>query len=201
MSDPTKLGFLSLEFVVGEDTYWLTTGLGRGGYYFTQLPLSLFAGYPLIPHRLSNDADYSEITAYSDHNLYQTQNPDCHNNGPMKIATDLTSWPRLSWNELAARLIDAIPLKDQCGLWHEHVVKQINPVPTLNDVAYKVTAFLPPPDGEGVFAIFGQDYKLPENPNWRTFKEETEETFRQRLRQFKIEAVGINNGYWPADST
>ncbi len=196
MNEPTKLGFLSLEFVVGEDTYWLTTGLGRDGFYFTQLPLSLFAGYPLVSHRLSQEKDYSEITAYSDCNLYQTQNPDCHNNGPMKIATDLTSWPRLSWNELAARLIDAIPLKDQCGLWHDHIVRKTDPALQFKDVNYKVTAFLPPPEHEGIFAIFGEDYKLPENPNWITCNLPDEVAFRARLKQFKIVAVGINGNYW-----
>lgn len=199
MSDPIKLGFLSLEFVVGDDTYWLTTGLGRDGYYFTQLPLSLFAGYPLLPQLLNRDKDYSEITAYSDHSVFQgSQKPEGHHlQGPRSLVTDLTSWPRLSWNELAARLIDAIPLADQCGLWHNHVIRQITPGAALKDVAYKVTAFLPPP-GEGVFAVMGEDWVPGTNPNWRTYKEDTEEGFRARLRQFKIEAVGINDSYWPA---
>lgn len=198
---PTKLGFLSLEFIIGDFTYWLTSGLGRDGFYFTQLPTSLFAGYPLIPHRLGDGSDYSEITAYSDRNIFQSQNPDCHLHGPMKIATDLTSWPRLSWNEMIAAAMDTIPLADQMGLWYGglfngHIIRKIDALMPIADVPYQVTAFLPPP-GEGVFAIIGEDYKLPENPNWVTCRSDTEEAFKAKLRQFRVEAIRWNGQFFP----
>ncbi len=195
MSEPTKLGFLSLEFIVGEDTYWLTTGLGREGFYFTQLPAALFGRAMLNPQFVSREKDYSEIMVMSDGAIFkESQESD----GSLFL-TDLTTASRLSWNELAARLIDTIPLKDQCGLWHNHIVRKIDPADYVKDVAYKVTAFLPPPEHEGVFAIFGEDYKLPENPNWITCNLPDEAAFRARLRQFKIVAVGINGNYWPAE--
>ncbi len=197
MSDtPTKLGFLSLEFIIGDSTYWLTSGLGRDGFYFTVLPVSLFAGYPLIPHRLGNGPDYSEITAYPDYNIFQSQNPDCHLNGPMKIATDLTSWLRLSWNEMIAAAMDVILLEDQVGLWHNHVVRKVDPSFLIPDVQYKVTAFLPPP-GDGIFAIMAEDYKLPENPNWLTCQVPDEASCKARLRQFKVELLHFNGRFYP----
>lgn len=193
-----KLGFLSLGFIIGDSTYWMTTGLGRDGFYFTVLPVSLFAGYPLIPHRLSTwESEYSEITAYSDRNVFQSQNPDCHLHGPMKIATDLTSWPRLSWNEMAAVAIDAMPLSDQVGLWHDHVVRKTDPSFQINDVAYKVLAFLPPPEHEGFFSILGEDYKLPENPNFITCNLPDDASFKARLRGFRINAINVNGKFYP----
>lgn len=201
MSDPTKLGFLSLEFVVGEDTYWLTTGLGRGGFYFTQLPRSLF-GDTLHAQLITRDRDYSEITVVEREgkraNLFRASQADVA--APLDV--DLFAASRLSWSELATRLIDAIPLADQCGLWHNQIVRKVDPAFAISDVNYKVTAFLaPPPAGEGILAVYGEDYKLPENPNWITCHLPDEASFKARLRQFRIEAVHINGRYWPVSDS
>ncbi len=190
-----KLGFLSLEFIVGEDTFWMTTGLGRDGYYFTQLPLSLFAGFPLHAQFISQEKDYSEITAYEGENLFCYSQDQGHD-GPRKLATDLTKWPRLSWAEMAERLIDAIPLADQMGLWHNHIVRKTDPTLWINDVRYKVTAFLPPP-GEGILAIYGEDYVPGTNPNWITCNLPDEASFKARLRQLKVEGLHINGQVYP----
>ncbi len=195
MSTPTKLGFLSLEFVVGEDTYWMTTGLGRPGFYFTQLPKSLFAGHELLPMFVSRETDYSEITPYADRNVFKTNQADAGR----VLVTDLASWPRLSWNEMAARLMDLIPLADQSGLWHNHVVRCTDAAfLSLKDVAYKITAFLPPPDQQGILALYGEDYVIGTNPNWRTMELGDENAFKAVLSRLRIEAVHFNGEYYTA---
>lgn len=188
----SKSGYLSLELVVGEDTYWLTTGLERAGFYFTRLPRSFFGNRFLNPWLLTRNKDYSEITVDSEKgNIFKASQT-----GPEEILTiDVMTAVRLSWNDVAMNLIDLIPLEDQTGLWHGHVVEKTDPLLQIKEVAYMVTAFLP---SQGIFAIRGEDYKLPENPNWITFNCENEEQFKARLKQFKIVAIHANDNYYSA---
>ncbi len=196
MSEPTKLGFLSLEFVVGDDTYWLTTGLGRPDFTFTVLPRALFGAAELRPMFVSREQDYSEITAVeldgkrglifaaSQHGM----------SDHLDIAYDaFLAYPTLSWSETAARLMDAIPLGDQMGLWHNHVVRK-RPEADLQiaDVNYLVTAFLP--DHER-FAVRGEDWG-PGNPNWLTMECPTEDEFKRRLRQFSVVAIRFGKEFY-----
>lgn len=193
MSDPTKLGFLSLEFIAGDDTYWLTTGLGRDGFYFTVLPRGLFGDATLLPMFISRETDYSEITPFPGLNAFQSSQSD----GVIPLEVDLVAASRLSWNETAARLMDAIPLADQSGLWHNHVVRKADPALAISDVNYLVTAFLPPPDGEGVLAVRGEDWAIGTNPNWITMMLPTEGEFKARLRQFTVVAMQTQGQFYP----
>lgn len=202
LSEPTKAGFLSLEFIVGEDTYWLTTGLGREGWSFTVLSRALFGDAVLHAQLIDREKDYSEITVVEKQPEGHRGNLFCHARGvpAVWLEADMFAAPRLSWNETAARLIDAIPLADQCGLWHNHAVRKVDPALQLKDVAYLVTAFLPPAEGSAhppVFAVRGEDWG-PGNPNWITFECPDEASFKQRLRQFTIEGLHLNGKWYPA---
>lgn len=196
---PTKLGFLSLEFIIGDSTYWLTTGLGRDGFYFTTLPLALFGDAKLYTQLIDRERDYSEITVVEDAEKGYRGNLFCYAQGARAVwlDADLFAAPRLSWNEMIAVAMDAIPLADQCGLWHHHVVRKTDPAFLIPDVRYQVTAFLPPP-GEGIFAIIGEDYKLPENPNFLTCNLPDDASFKARLRGFRVELLKLNGKFYPA---
>lgn len=193
MSAPTKLGFLSLEFIIGDSTYWLTSGLGLDGFYFTAIPASVFGRSVLLPNLMGRDKDYSEIMVMSDGAVLKK----CQGCGGGRFKTDVTQFPRLSWNEMIAMAMDAIPLSDQTGLWHNHVVRKTDPAFLIPEVAYQVTAFLPPPENEGVFCIIGEDYKPSENPNFLTCALTDESSFKARLRGFRVDAVNFNGRFYP----
>ena len=196
-SDPLgslKLGFLSLEFIIGDSTYWLTTGLGRDGFYFTAIPASVFDRSVLLPNLMGRDKDYSEIMVMSDGAVLKKRQ-GC-DGGYFKI--DVTQFPRLSWNEMINVAIDTAPLEYQCGLWHHSIVSKTDANLLINDVLYQVTAFLPPPNYEGIFAVWGKDYQAGVNPNAITFKHGSEAEFKARLRQFRVELLNINGNFYPA---
>lgn len=192
-----KLGFLSLEYIVGDLTYWLTTGLGRDSFYFTQLPLSMFDGLgELRAHQVVGEGDYSEILVAEEDGMRASVFKASQQGKAENLDVDLFRATRLSWNELAQALIDGVPLADQSGLWHQHIVRRADPTLQINDVNYKVSAFLPPPTMEGVFAVCGEDYVAGTNPNWITFTEETEAGFKARLRQFAVHIVVFNGRFY-----
>ena len=188
----TKRAFLSYAHTLGDQTYWLTTGLDRHDWTFTVIPLHVFDGYKLQGRIVSNEP-YAEITVFAeDVDGQHSFSSDCGKD-PILLPISAESRPFLTWNEMIGLLLDkGAPLSQLLDLWHNHIVRPIDPMLQISDVDYKVTAFLPPPDHEGKFAIWGSDYVPGTNPNWLTFDFPDDESFRARLRQFKVVAVEMS---------
>lgn len=193
-----KLGFLSLEYIVGDQTYWLESDFTAPLYlfHFRVIPLSMFAGWDLKPNHIILEADYSEMTRYNDNGktLYlfaPNQDADA-----VDIGIDVASFPQLRWNDAFDALVAAkVPLVDLQGFWHEQLVRASPTAPNWvkQGLNYHVTAYLP--DGpDPLFAVWGEDYKLPENPNAVTIRCEDEEAFFERLHWFRVHAVRFSRG-------
>ena len=191
-----KLGYLSFAFFLEDQTYWLTTGLNRPDWSFLVIPNHLFENYELKGGL--SDSKSSEITVYDDAGIVRHMFSSIYDGEPIDLSIDAASRASLTWNEMIALLLDKnMPLIQLTDLFHHHIVRKTDSGHLhVVDVNYKVTAFLPPPEQEGVFAIWGEDYVASTNPNWITCHLPTIDEFRARLRDFKVVAVCLGGKYY-----
>lgn len=207
INQPIKRGYLSLEFIHRDMTYWLSTGCGRRDFCFIEVPLSCFSDHCLKADKLNGFKEpYSEIYVYSD-----------EENGKIyylfaaivdgkteRLGFDVGDYNSLSWNELAYKMLcDGAILDDIIGLWKTHGLTShiVRPKPDCSinidkTICYHVTAFLPPISHEGIFAIIGENYKPTENPNWITIHRDTVEEYTNLLKQFDIVAIRFGEKYF-----
>lgn len=187
-----KLGFLSLEYIVGDQTYWLQSAFDPitpdYRFCFRVIPLSSFAGYPIVANHIIEEADYSEITPVEKDGKTAYLFAFSQHSNAIWFDIDIKAYPKLGWNETFEALVLAgVPLADLQGFWHNHLVQRAIGAPewVKPDLNYLVTAWLP---NESLFAVRGEDYKPPENPNWVTVKCEPD-TFVERLKWFRVHAI------------
>lgn len=191
----TKLGFLSLEYIVGDQTYWLQSVFDPIApdrhFCFRVIPLSCFAGHTLVANHIIKEATYSEITPYEDGSYLFAANQETT---PAPLDIDIKSFPKLDWNATFEALVMAgVPLVDLTGFWHQHIVRRTEGAPdwVKPDLNYHVTAWLPD-QAEPLYAVMGSDYKLPENPNMVTVQC-VADNFLERLRWFRVYGIRFSN--------
>lgn len=115
----TKLGFLSCEYIVGDQSYWLQSAFDNpedgSRFSFRIIPTSAFS-VPLRENHIVLDADYSEITPYDDQGTVRYMFAASQKDDPTPIEVDIKSCPRLSWNDTLDVLVKAgVPLSDLRG--------------------------------------------------------------------------------------
>ncbi len=193
-----KIGFLSLEFLSKDQSYWMITGCGFPDFSFIEIPTMLFGRSMLCAQGISDCKDYSEITVIQNDNkdiVYQFK--DTQESDMTEIYLNLKNFHVFSWNEMFQFLIkEGIKLKELTGFYHYNLIKKKdNSDLKINDVIYKVTAFLPE---QGVFAIMGEDYNPPLNINWITFSDYSEDNkFKILVDNFIITYVSLGgNKYY-----
>ena len=187
----TKLGFLSCEYVVGDQSYWLQSAFDNpkdgSRFSFRVIPTSAFPA-PLRVNHIILEADYSEITPFDDEGavkyLFATSQSDI----PAPIDIDIKSFPKLGWNETFDELVKVgVPLSDLQGFWHQHLVRANSGAPewVKRDFNYQIMAWLP--DTERLYCVIGEDYSR-ENPNMVTVHcGDTD--FVERLKWFRVYAI------------
>lgn len=187
----TKVGYLSLSFILSDQSYWLTTGCGRADWSFTVVPLSVFGDAVLKPNH--GGSDMSEITVFEDQGktayIFSAITDVVSGYVDLKIETRTS----LSWNDMIKVLLDSgAPLVELTDMFHHHRVRKVEGA-TIQcaDVEYLVTAFLPR-ESDRIFAVFGSDYVAGTNPNWLTIHSGSDDEYRARLRDWRV--VIINMG-------
>jgi len=188
----TKLGFLSCEYIIGDQSYWLQSAFDNpedgSRFSFRVIPISVFPA-PLRANHIILDADYSEITPYDDNGTVRYLFAAGQSDVPTALDIDIKAYPKLGWNEAFDELVTKTPIGDLTGFWHQHLVRRAEGAPdwVKSDLNYLVTAWLPNQE-EPLFAVRGEDYKVPENPNWVTIHCEAN-TFVERLKWFRVHAI------------
>jgi hypothetical protein len=197
-----RRGLLTLEYIIGDQTYWLTSGFDRNRIGFTQLARNLF-DCELVAGQLADEG--SEIEGLEPLEGYPAYVFRIKGSGTESVglATNVDQAQFLTWNELAVKLLsEGVSPSKVPSLWYQGFMRGgiVKPRPDCpiqvnKDVNYVVTAFLPPPGPEGVFAIMGDDYKPDTNPNWVTIKRDTEADYIELLKGFDIVAFKWGNDY------
>lgn len=192
----TKIGYLSLSFIVGDQTYWMTTGCGRPDWSFTALPVALFGDAALVASHVTGKM--SEITVYDENGARQYAFSATYDGPPTDIQLDINTKPSFTWNEMITLLLDQkAPLADLCGMFHHHRVRKApNAAIQCNDVEYLVTAFLPDESFDRVFAVWGSDYVPGTNPNALSIYSGTEDEYRDRLRDWRVVVVNLGGNLY-----
>lgn len=200
-----KLGFLSLEFIAGDQTYWLESGDKdfSAAFGFRVIPRAVFEGQILLDNHLIKERDYSGMTVFGDDNgaTAITFTPSTKTD-QVPYHIDLKLYPKLSWNMAFWALTKTdIPLVDLTGFWHKQLCERNEGAPdwVKPGLRYLVTAWLPN-ETEPLFCVMGEDYKLPENPNMVTVQCENRAAFLERLSWFKVTAmrfVANQEEFWP----
>lgn len=196
-----KIGFLSCEFVTDKNSYWLTSGCGKLNFCFVEIPNDVIRFFnqneSLNFQCLNQNKDYSEITAFEENGNKKYIFALSQNNfeDTRELSIDLDNFNTLSWKQMAALVQDNFTLDELSGFYQNHIVRKTKESEyKINNVDYKVTAFLPE---EGIFSIMGNDYKIPENPNWITFSDNVDkESFLAVLDNFEIFAISMNGKYY-----
>lgn len=194
--------FLSCEYIHKDMSYWWMSGSDINGMKFLEIPLLFLDNKRLKASQIYKEDDYSsiEIRKYRNYSgkkyfIYYTASikysQDEESIGITNEGTEFNPklFLTLNWNQFAHfALKEKFPVDNLCGLYHHQVIKtnKKNKI-QINDVYYKVTAFLP-----DTFAIFGSDYKIETNPNWITFDIKDENHYREILKQFDIVELHIN---------
>jgi len=191
-----KLGFLSLEYIAGDKTYWLESDATEPVYCFgfRVIPLSLFEGHPLKPNHIIREADYSEMTRYDDAGVERCMFAHGQHVEAIPFDTDLKAFPKLRWNDAFDALVEAgVSIGDLQGFWHQQLVRASSTAPewVKRDLSYLVTAYLPEGD-DPLYCVMGEDYKPPENPNMVTVHCEDQASFLERLRWFRVYAIRLS---------
>lgn len=198
--DPArKISFLSLEFIIGENTYWLTSGKNQiYPWVFTVIPISCFEGLSLSPeNKLFEEANYSSIWKFEDGQEEKTFFSELEDETePVAFQYDPQSFPVLSWNEMAEFALN-VDLDSALKLYHRQMVRMKKDSDfgdfKPNDVDYLVTGFSPEFDN---FTVWGSDYKQPDNPNAITFQTTGIENFKETIKKFYIKAVNFGGEYY-----
>ncbi len=187
---------MSLEFLTPDFTYWLVSGAGFPDFSFIKIPKNFFdEGFKLKGNELFKEQDYSEIIIYQDGDDRKYLFSEGQESGANGAVLDLVYYENLSWNECFIELTETKWLGDLSAFWHNQIVEKSDDCQyDIHSVRYVVTAFLPP-DIEpvsAVFAIRGEDYQPPDNPNWITFNElNTKELFLSCLSNFRVDLVNF----------
>jgi hypothetical protein len=195
----TNFGYLTLEYIVGDYTYWLESDFEASPRFsFRVIPLNVFFDKPLNGDmHITGDKDYSEIKRTDEGLFFKSAQKDEY----APFAINLAACPSLSWSDAFYALVKAgVPLVDLTGFWHQNIVKGTDNAPDWvdKDKTYWVSAWLPDQD-EPLYAVVREDYKLPENPAAVTVMCENREAFLERLSWFKVHAmsfVASRNQYW-----
>ena len=191
-----KILTLTLEYIINDQTYWLTTGGSPNYFRFSEIPLSFFNGRELFNQELVNNCQYSTIYTFEDGVEFQLNDElplEKIDSPPIKF---------VKWNEMTKIIRDNLPLEKLTAFYHNNwLTKKKTCKYEIPDGAYQVTAFLPPPDREGVCAIMHHAYHPPENTSWITFQLSEEEKFKEFLDQFIIEVINFNGERYMVDET
>lgn len=168
-----KLGFMSLEYVIGDKSYWLTSNDGSDKLRFRVIRLEYLESDKLLPGGIFEEKAYSEITVFNTGwEIAYECDKDLSEIKPLPCA-------EISWREMS-ELVD-----DKTPFWHYQIVKKSDSCEfKINDVDYKVTAYLP---DSKIFAIWGSDYSSA-NPNAITFSDCDENKFN---KNFEIKYVRL----------
>lgn len=190
-----KILTLTLEYIINDKTYWLTSGGSPNYFRFSEIPLSFFNGREILNHEMAN-GPYSTIYTFEDGAEFQLTDEL-----PLE-KIDSPPFKFVKWNEMTKIIADNLPLEKLTPLYHENwLSKKKSCKYTIPDGAYQVTAFLPPPDKDGVCAIMHHAYNPPENTSWITFQLPTKEEFKDFLDQFVIEVINFGGGKYMVDET
>lgn len=197
-----KRGMLTLEWIIGDQTYWLTSGFERNVIGFTQLARNLFDCELIEGQMAKNGSEIEAFEPMPDQPTFFFR-PDGTKPDGVGLVTNLETAPFLTWSQLASKLLhEGVSPTKAPSLWYQGLMagcylkaRPECPLEINKDIDYLVTAFLPPPDDEGILAIMGEDYKSGTNPNWITIKRDTEESYVELLKGFDIVAFKWGDGY------
>lgn len=191
-----KTRFLTLEFIINDNTYWLTSDCNSGDpICFTVIPLKLFDGFQLktgkmfLPNVSDEEAICSSIRCFDNGEVEFQEKDEISDKKNIK----LESFPTISWNEMAKLAMSAISLEEGEKFFHNQIIgKRPDCKFQLHDVDYRVTAFLP----DQVFAIYGEDYSQ-DNPNWISFHVDGDrDYFNEVVSQFYVKAISLSGSFY-----
>lgn len=186
----TKLGFLSCEYIIDDQSYWLQSAFDNpedgSRFSFRAIPISAFP-VPLRANHIILEDDYSEITPFDDNGTVRYLFAASQSDDPTALDIDIKSYPKMGWNETFDELVDKVPIGDLQGFWHQHLVRANPGAPewVKRDLNYQVMAWLP--DTERLYSVIGEDYSR-ENPNAVTVHCD-DNTFVERLKWFRVYAI------------
>lgn len=197
--------YLSLEFVIDGNSYWLATPNGGGcRRHFRVFPVEGFQGKPLNPGRLQWEPGNSELLLFGEDghgarfSAVDDHEPESINLGPCNT---------LTWNEMCALALIRLPVEEWVGLYHPNMVRlRDGSVPLrihegkplqMADVDYTVSGFLP---DEGTLALMGEDHNPPEVNRWLGLSDlDSPAKLREVLLQLKVVAIHLGGHYFEVD--
>lgn len=188
--------YLSLEFIIGNDTYWIMSyredDVEKFGMFYI-IPKSDLPEFELIPSRFDHIQEtYTEIYQNSDSRwtIGSADKPEtCMDFGGLDMAKYTVNSDIKSISDLC------IKNKDWDNLtlfFHQNLVKpKSNCFWKIDDVVYKVTAFLP---DQKIVAVMAENYST-DNKNWLTINFDTESDISNFFENFDLFAVKLMGKY------
>ena len=180
---------LTLEFVVGETTYWMTSAtdefrtdsVKEQVVFFTKIPKVDLPNFNLNADKIwiRNDSKPGSSIDIDDDGIWFYEEKEFSQ--AIKINLDYKKYSQYPWAELI-KIFKKESVENLIYLCHNQLFKKSkSSVLEIPDVGYKVSAFLPPE----IFAMRGEDWSI-EKPNWFTFNCENEEEFLKQFDNFDL---------------
>lgn len=212
-----KAGYCSLEFIIGDDTYWLRTSseIDKDAdpvYYFSKIPKSEFRNRPLIARALVPGQPFSgffvmgEIGNISTHK-YGSWDYNPNGDTPEKLIVEIffsesiDKFPILRWQDMYRFLLsEGKTIEELVPFWYRHLVEFKSGTGIKHRYIVSVFQYNAEKQGGSTsLSLIRSDASLSNIKDqgvWITYRDHSTEQFEARLEDLNIIAVNFNNEYW-----